>query len=378
MNNALRSWWLLGLCVSACTGTLSEQPGREPTSESACHPIDLEERGFRQSPRNVLDAFPTQADVPMYWVNGSIEDDIEHLEQPDVRSETRMTFAIAYDESRDISECVSRTETCRSGKCTAGKPNAGYITVPITVSVTTEDGLDAAFDMELFGEAPNAPEPISIPLLQWPHPLEEPYVPPALSSEAEFGSPGFGEFALSFIGHTFMGRFAHPERGLAVWPTPCGGQLQVSPSDLVFDQQESAASLFESIGSRNLTDADSNMPGMTLTLSMEDTTACYDISGRYNLDLRVMVETDGASFEALTHVQGTFLEGGDVLAAFEGVCGDISSSETWSGLFDADASRSICVDAAVRRTVDGLAIDAEVTTQEATSEGRRIGWSYRE
>lgn len=382
MKNALCSCWLLGLCAIACTGTLSGQPGREPSSEEDCHPLDLQQRGFRQSPRDVLDAFPNQVDVPTYWVDGSVEDYTEQLEQKDVRSETRMNFTIEYDASRQISECVARTQVCRNGKCTLSKPISGYIGVPVTVTLTTEDGLDATFDMVLFGDAPNESYPINIPTLQWPHPIDELYMPPALSSEAEWASPGFGEFAMSFIGYAFVGRFNHPERGLAVWPTPCGGQLQVSPSDLVLGQQESAASVFEPIGNRRLTNADdSNMPDMTLTISMEDTTACYDTRGSYLLDLRVRVETDGASFDGLTQVNGHFIDGDEVLAAFQDVCGEISISPAWSGLFEGNGggAESICIDAEVRRTGEGgIAIAAEVSTREATSAGHRIGWSYRE
>jgi hypothetical protein len=382
MKNALCSCWLLGLCVVGCTGTLSGQPGREPGSEADCHPLALGQRGFRQSPRDVLEAFPNQVDVPTYWVDGLVEDYTEQLEQSAVRSETRMTFTIAYDATREISECVARSQICRSGKCTTSPPISGYISVPVTVSLTTEDGVDATFDMELFGDAPNESYPINIPTLQWPHPTDELYEPPALSSDAEWASPGFGEFAMSFIGYTFMGRFNHPERGLAVWPTPCGGQLQVSPSDLVLGQQASAASVFESIGNRRLTNADdSNMPDLTLTLSMEDTTACYDIRGRYLLDLRVMVETDGVAFESLTHVNGSFAEGEDVVAAFQNVCGEISISPAWSGLFadNGASSESICVDAELHWTGEGgIAVAAEVSTREATSAGHRIGWSYRE
>jgi hypothetical protein len=381
MKNALRSCWLLGLCVSACTGTLSGQPGRELATED-CHSLELGQRGFRQSPRDVLNAFPSQANVPTYWVDASIEDSIEQLEQSDVRSETRMTFTIDYDASRKISECVGRTKTCRSGECTTGKPNSGYITVPVSVNLKTEDGVDATFDMQLFGDAPNEPYPLDIPTLQWSHALEQPYVPPALSSEADMGSPGFGEFAMSLIGYKFMGRFHHPERGLAVWPTPCGGQQQVSPTELVLGQQESASSVFDSIGSRRLTNADeSNLPDVTLTVSTEDTTACYDIRGRYYLDLRVKVETDGVVFEGLTHVNGNFVEGDDVLAAFDDVCGDISSSATWSGLFEGDApgGKGICVSAEMmRRTEQGIVVAAEVSTREATAAGHRVEWSYRE
>jgi hypothetical protein len=380
MKNALCSYWLLGLCVSACTGTLSGQPGREPTSDEDCHPLDLDQRGFRQSPRDILDAFPNQTDVPTFWMDASIEDSTEQFEQSDVRGETRLSFTIEYDADRKISECVSRPEICRSGKCTTGKPSSGYIAVPVTVTLTTEDGLDATFDMELFGDAPIEPYPINVPTLQWPHPIDEPYVAPSLSSDAEWASPGFGEFAMSFIGYTFVGRFHHPERGLAVWPTPCGGQQQVSPSELVFGQQESAASVFESLGNRHLTNADdAEMPDLTLTVSMEDTTACYDVRGRYHLDLRVMIDTDGAVFEGLTHVSGNFVEGEEVLAAFEDVCGEIAVSPTWSGLFDSsDGGESICVSAEMRRAEAGVAVAAEVSTREATSEGHRLGWSYRE
>jgi hypothetical protein len=381
MKNTLRSCWLLGLCVSACTGTLAGQSARKPTSQEDCHPLALDRRGFRQSPRDVLEAFPKQADVPMYWLDASIEDYTERFEQADVRAETRMAFTLEYDATREIWECVGRTQTCRSGKCTTSEPNSGYITVPVTATLTTEDGVDATFEMELFGDAPNEPYPINVPTLQWPHPRDEPYAAPALSSEADWASPGFGEFAMSFVGYTFMGRFHDSERGLALWPTPCGGQQQVSPSDLVFGQQESAASVFEALGSRQLTNADdSNMPDITLTISMEDTTACYDIRGGYHLDVRVKVETDGAVFESLTHVTGNFAEGDDVLAAFEDVCGEIAISPAWSGLFDSNggSGEGICVSAAVRRTEAGVAVAAEVSTREATSAGHRLGWSYRE
>jgi len=377
-GNGLRSCWLLALCAAACTGELSGQPAHEPRSELDCHPLALDRRGFRQSPQDVLDGFPSQTDVPLYWVNGSLEDATERLEQTDVRSETRMSFNLDYDSSRDITECVARMNTCRSGECTLSDPYSGYMTVPVTVKLTTEDGLDAAFEMELFGDAPSKPDPINIPTLQWPHSDDdETYVPPELSSDAAFGTPGFGDFAMSFVGYTFLGRFHDPERGVAVFPTPCGGQQQVAPSELVFGQPESAASVFESIGSRTLANAeDSNMPELNLTVSMEDTTACYDIRGVYHLDVKVVVETDGASFEGVTSVRGTFAQGDDVLAIWEGVCGDVSGSAVWSALFESEADHSLCLDAEVRRAEDGFAIAAEVTTQEPTSAGYRVGWTY--
>jgi hypothetical protein len=122
------------------------------------------------------------------------------------------------------------------------------------------------------------------------------------------------------------------------------------------------------------------MPDVTLTVATEDTTACYDIRGRYFLDLRVKVATEGAVFEGLTHVNGNFVEGDDVLAAFDDVCGDISSSTTWSGLFEGNAAggEGICVSAEMRRTEEGIAVAAEVSTREATGAGHRVGWSYRE
>jgi hypothetical protein len=182
---------------------------------------------------------------------------------------------------------------------------------------------------------------------------------------------------MSFVGYAFLGRFHHPERGLAVFPTPCGGQLQVSPTEIVFGQPESTASMFESLGSRQLTNLDdATMPNVSLTLSMRDTTACYDIRGRYHLDLQVKVQTDGASFEGSTTVLGSFSEGDDAIALWEGVCGDVSGSPAWSALFDGSAAPSICVDAQVAKTQVGYALLGEVTTLEATSEGHRIAWEY--
>jgi len=377
-GNALRSCQLLVLCVVACTGELEGQPGREPSSEEDCHTLELNRRGYRQSPQDVFDAFPNQSDVPLFWVNGAIEDSTDRFEQADVSAETRLSFSLEYDSSRETTECVSRTQTCRSGTCTLSKPTSGYMTVPVTVKLATEDGLDAVFAMDLYGEAPTEPYPLLIPALQWPgsnH--EEPYTPPALSSDAEWGMPGFGEFAMSFVGYTFLGRFHHPERGLAVFPTPCGGQLQVAPSEIVFGQPESTASMFEAIGSRQLMNVDdSSMPNLTVTVSMQDTTACYDIRGRYHLDLQVNVDTDGATFEGSTTVAGSFSEGDDALALWEGVCGDVSGSAVWSALFESSIEQNICLDALVQKTEDGYGLVAEVTTQAATAEGHRIAWGY--
>jgi hypothetical protein len=113
-------------------------------------------------------------------------------------------------------------------------------------------------------------------------------------------------------------------------------------------------------------------------VSLEDQTACYDIRGKYHVDLHVTVNTDGAAFEATANALGSNWEGETELALWQGACGDVSASETWSSLFESGAQRSICVDGYVTRTEESFAIASEISTVESTSEGFRTAWNYNE
>jgi hypothetical protein len=339
----------------------------------------LDERGFRQSPRDVLDAFPSQHDVPLYWVDRKLEDSTVDLEHSDVKSESKLSFELAYDETKDIRECVTRERVCRAGKCMIGGVNTGFISLPVKVKLSTEDGVAAEFPMQLLGEAPAPMYPITKPQLQWTHEVDvdDTYAAPVLSSAAKLGEPGFGEFAISTIGYTFVGRFYDAAHGLALFPTPCGGQLQLPPTELVLGQVESTASMFDSVGVRELANADDPaMPNVTIELATDDMTACYDALGRYYVDVHVTVATDNTTFDAVTNVVGRF--GTESIAAWEGVCGDISASAAWSALFADPQGEQICVAAELQRTEAGIAIAAEVSTLDATSAGFRVSYGYRQ
>lgn len=379
MRIALCSCWLLALCACS-SGEVDGQGGGLPSNPQAeCHPIGLDERGFRQSPRDVLEAFPSQHDVPLYWVDRKIEDPTVELEQSDVKNESKLSFELTYDDTKDIRECVTRERVCRAGKCMIGGVNTGFISVPVKAKLSTEDGVEAEFAMQLVGEAPAELYPITTPQLQWPHEVDvdDTYAPDPLSSDAKLGQPGFGEFAISTVGYTFLGRFYDSEHGLALFPTPCGGQLQVSPTELVLGQVESTASMFDSVGVRELANADDPaMPNVTIELATDDMTACYDALGRYYVDVHVTVATDNTTFDAVTKVVGRF--GTESLAAWEGVCGDISGSAAWSALFDDPTGEQICVAAELQRTEAGIALAAEVSTLDATSAGFRVSYGYQQ
>jgi hypothetical protein len=250
--------------------------------------------------------------------------------------------------------------------------------VPVRITLATTDGLTTTFAMDLIGDAPAENYPINLPSVQWPHAAGEPNLPTPISSDAAWGEPGFAALAFSFIGHRFLGRLHHPERGLGVWPTPCGGQLQVAPTEVVLGQSSSVASVMDAVTSRRLVDSEGGMPDVTVKLSLQDPTACYDVRGTYHVDLHITVETDGASFDATANAYGSNFDGASELALWEDVCGDVSASPKWAGLFDADAQRTICIDGSVLRDTKGLAIAAEISTLDSTTEGFRIGWTYGE
>lgn len=373
----IRSSLLLSACLSACTGGQSGQPAIGPRQLIECHSLGVDEEGFRQTPQDVLDAFPSQTDVPTYWMNAAIEDATTQLEQSDVIAETRMTFTVTRDDSRDIRECL--TKVCPAEDCTDGDTFEATMVVPVIVTLMTDDGVSGTFAMELFSYAPVTAYPINAPTLQW-HTIENgPNLPNQLSSKAPWASPGFGEFALSYGEKTFMGRFNHPERGLAVWPTPCGGQLQVSANEAL-DSQPSVAPLFDAIGRKQLSSSDaSGPPDIVVTVALDDPTVCYDARGDYHVDARVMVETDGASFERTASVSGNLAHETKVLGAWEDVCGDVSSSTNWSNQVNkAVGGGEICVDAELRKTKKGISLALEVETTMSNAAGSRIGWTYTE
>jgi hypothetical protein len=249
--------------------------------------------------------------------------------------------------------------------------NEVSLNIPVHAGLTTDDGFVAEFSTT-FSWGPLFENPSG--LLQ---------VVPGLYSEGlSDGMSGNCPTILQFDSEGVYGRFCDEQRRLALFPTACGGIAQVDSSQAPYPPLQAPLDYFSPIDGVTLTYED--LPPISVSVALDDPSACYASHERYWIDADLSFETDGVRLEA-NGVQGyvaprdVFDDAGQLVPGlgieFAEYCGDVSMSAAW-GRVAADAGAAagapLCLTLVYEKLADGTLSYAA----EAAFDGASIGWVF--
>jgi hypothetical protein len=227
--------------------------------------------------------------------------------------------------------------------------------VPIAVSVSTDDGASAHFDVTLYHETGSEP---TIPTFEGPSELRMQWWPEL---------------------QILQGRILDAEKGLGVFPTVCGGVEQAAPDESPFGEMSSPASILKALSEpMQVTNPDDpDMPALNIAISTHDPTACYDYKSSFVLDVDLTVEAGDLRITGTAPAYvGAGLNGEPATedsqwyVVWDEFCGDASSSSDWQK-YNELAADQLCVSGEVQMSSGPPAVGAELRWKGATQ-----GWSF--
>jgi hypothetical protein len=319
----------------------------EDEIETNCESRAFDEEGFGPSPRAALEELPKQVEVPLFWLSAGIDDGLYSREASDASATTMLKLTVEYDGARESTECTK----ARKGR----QPYASMLQVPLTVSVSTDDGASAQFAVVLYRETGNGP---TVPTFETPSELRMQWWPEL---------------------QILQGRILDADKGLGVFPTVCGGVEQASPDESRFGATSSPAWLLKSLSEpMQVTNPDDpDMPALNITLATRDPTACYEYKSSFALDVDLTVETGDLriSGTAPAYVAAGFngepaTEDSQWYVVWDEFCGDASSSSDWQKYNELDSDQ-LCVSGEVQMWSGPTAVGAELRWKGATQ-----GWTF--
>jgi hypothetical protein len=119
-----------------------------------------------------------------------------------------------------------------------------------------------------------------------------------------------------------------------------------------------------------------DLPPITLTMRIDDPTACYDSTSSYAVEASVEVETGGIRFEVEPVSSGGYFgalsDEVERAIGFSGFCGDVSGSPDWAAVMaELKVEGPLCMDGELRMNADG----SREYLAEGAFEGA-TGWAF--
>ena len=338
-NDSLLPWVLgFALALAGCgDGGQTGQPSDGGPEDchfdkvpplDCCRPLEPDEPIDGLSARDILAARGDVSGVPLFWTEVPETGDALFELEPESSMQSSLSIELTLDEETPIQFCHEVS-----------------MSIPVHARVATEDGFDVEFSADWswgpFFEA------VPVGGLQGPR---EVFEVEGLSAGMATSCPArfaFGEVDSELV----SGRFCDAERGLALFPTACGGLAQLPPTEEPpFPALEAPS---ETLVWSNVGLAYEDLPELNVSIELDDVSACYENAESYHVAVRLTVETGGVSFTteavpASTHWsdivfnEATNEHEPGLSTGIGKVCVDVSESAAWQAV--PDATDRLCID----------------------------------
>jgi hypothetical protein len=286
--------------------------------------------------------------VPLFWREIPETGEEEKGFEPDQSLRSALSLELSLDETSPVQFC-----------------NDVSLDIPVHAVLATDDGFAAEFSSiwrwSPFFESPPSGHLQLVPGLNTA----------GFSDRKSASCPT----TVRFDSEGISGRFCDEGGRLALFPTACGGVVQVDSSEAPFPPLEAPVDHLAPF--EGVTLIYEGLPPIAVSGTLDDPTACYDSHEAYWVTADLGFETDGVRLEAndlmaysapreVSDDTGQLLSTQSI--AFTEYCGDVSESVVWTRMAGSTTGASLCLTLAYERLADGTrSYAAEATLRGAGS-----------